>query len=185
MLRKRYTVEIVVELPTNGPHSKLEDYLKVGTNSVVTQKSFKVLKEEEFDELLPHEQRRGEKKAIRETILALFKKHKLPLNLSTNQDWGDRINLWISIKKSAKDAFFIRTGHQSCGKTYDKARGCQNCRVTVFDSCRFDINEGTIVHRTWEPNANKQANDVVGTISDPEMTQFMDFLNKRYFWCKK
>lgn len=185
MLRKRYTVEVVIELPASGNSSKLEDYLRVGTNSLVTKKSFKILKEEEFDELLPHEQRRGEKKAIRETILALFKKHELPLNLSTNQDWGDDINLWIHSKKSARDAFFKTTGHATCSSSYEKARNCKTCKLTVFDSCRFDIDKGTIIHRTWEHNANKQAHEVVGSISDPEMTQFMEFLNKRYAWCKK
>ena len=177
MLRKRYTIELVLEIPAKGD---LGDALRVNENSLVVKKSQKILKIEEFDELMPHEMNRGGKKAVKESILELLKKRKLPLLVSYNQDWGDSIRLYIHSSKAGERAYFERVGHKEC-KTWETRHTCRYCKL-VNMSLSLHVEDGSIYDRTWGPN--KQANTLVGTISDPEMVKFMEYLEDRFKWCK-
>ena len=180
MLRKRYTVEIVVDLPANG-NLDLDDAIRINESSLVTKKSFKISKIEEFEELMPHELNRGEKKAIKETILTLLKKHKLPLLVSTNQDWGNSVRLYIRSSRAGERAYFERVGHKECDNWQERAK-CKICKLTNI-SVNLHVEDGTIIDRTW--GSHKPKETLVGTISDPEMAQFMEYLNTKFSWCKK
>jgi len=177
MKMKRYTVEVVVDLPAKN--ANITDFIIVKESSLVFQKGFKILNTEEFEDLLPHERARGEKKAIKETIIAQVKKRKLPLLVSASQTWGEDFHIYIHATKAASDQYLERNKHKHRDNYWNKCKYCDKAN----DHLAFTIDNGAITFRNY---ASMKINSVVvGQLSDPELTQFMDFIEQRFAWCKK
>lgn len=183
MLMKRCTVEVVVDLPAKGSLSDVSDAVRLKSSSYILMKSFKVTKTEEFDEMLPFEKVRGERKAVRELLLELFKKHGLPLGVYYNMDHSNNSWLYIRVKAAGAKAYLTRHNNKKCSDnwgTWDREKLCCECKnYQSNDSVRVYIENSNLV----ENYGNKET--IRGTISDPEMTQFMEYLNKYFAWCKK
>lgn len=183
MKMKRCTVEIVVDVPAKGALSDVANAIAVKDTTYIQQKSFTITKTEEYEELLPFEKVRVERKAVRDTLLLLFKKHKLPLNVWYNQDHGSESWVQIRPRAAALKAYLERHAIPACTTywhTWQDEKICERCRINKKKMfVQVEIENALLVDRNGSRAVTR------GTISDPEMTQFMEYLNKYFAWCKK
>lgn len=194
MFRKRYTIQIVVDLPVKGPLSDPSRFVKVKENDSVTKRSWKITNTETLEEeWLPHEQQRAEEKTVRDLFRVLVKKLELPqmnITCSPSYDWNandDLIadGLSVHIVPSGRVITKLRTKFNLDKKDDEDPLHkwdckCQPCKELRKVSIDLHVNKDGIID--WESEKTIRN---VGTIADPEMKKMGEFLVRRYSWITK
>jgi len=143
MIRKRCTVEIIIDLPEKGQLSDVTRFVQVRENQSVTQQSYKIVKTEPLgDQLLPHEQQKGEEKTVRVLFLDLLKKLGLPplsVKAWSNTEWDENDNPYadgivVNINPTERTKNVIKNRFEDDGPDNETilrrtAEQCENCLV--------------------------------------------------------
>lgn len=179
MLRKRCTVEIVIDLPVKGPLSDVKRLVKTSQNNSVDIVSYKITKTEQLEEeLLPHEQASGQRRAIKAVLEDAVKKAGLSKYIYTYVwKWGSGGFRFIARKykcdkcKPMQDANGNPTGWSAAAA---KCKFCKNIvnKFSYSNSYKFD--GSNILLDCWAYNSKQTT--VVGSIADPNMTDFIKYL---------
>ena len=157
MKRHRITYKIVMDVPINvGATAAWNQYVKVKGGENVTVRSLNTVSTEELpEELLPWQERKAERLAVRNLIAGLFKKHKLSLIVTVQTfrtGWekkADHSAMLLEVQPSVRQWNFpINKGWGS-----------------------FKVMDGKIFIVKNRHTVGKQ----VGTLSDPDMKEFMNF----------
>ena len=180
MLRKRCTIEVVIDLPVAGPLSDVKRFVKTSENRSVDVVSYKILKSEQLEEeLLPHEQATGQRRAIKAILEEAVKKAGLSKYVYTYVwKWGGGGFRFIMRKYKCdkciplKDVDGNPTGYTPSAA---KCKSCKNLIAKLNYARSYKFNGSAILLESYDSySVRKEV--VVGSIADQNMTEFINHL---------